>query len=209
MSQVLFDSTAGGLSTNVLGVFMVAGLRRASRRLRRISDITAAVDLLNGDESGVNRFLRQRGFRKDMLLDGSLALASLNQSPEHSYHGWLPAPLCGKSVEGIRLVVVVENNVLFFSAVGGLAIVAALDGQTDLTAEDPWRSAIYRCFCAGQRWPPPSRLFSMCTRGESDESSIKQVVFSCNGEIDEKMRAAFVVHYTVVITSATCWDNSD
>lgn len=135
---------AGAGIADVLGVFVLVGLRRADRRLRRASDIAAALGApvlgtvqapvevpvrlvtngsRNGHDGGVRRHLRQQRLRNGAPWNGA-------QSLEHVRYRRVLALLQKAPHKSIRLLVIVaDNDELASRAVGRLAVAAAAGSQ--------------------------------------------------------------------------------
>lgn len=151
-SQTRLELVAGGAAVaSALGTFVLVAVRHADRRLRRGSDIAAALGApvlgtveapteaavtsppngsFNGHDASAQRALLQRLLRKGAPWDVRQATASHGQSLEYVRYRRVLGRLRATPEESVRLlVVVVDDDVLACRAVGRLAIEAAVDGR--------------------------------------------------------------------------------
>ena len=143
---------AGGAAlAAVLGTFALAVARQADRRLRRGSDVAAALGApvlgsveapaevtvtsptnrsSNGHSAHGRRSLLKRLLRNGAPWDVSRITTSGDESLEYVRYRRALARMRGAPDESVRLlVVVVDDDVLADRAVGRLAIAAAIDGE--------------------------------------------------------------------------------
>jgi capsular polysaccharide biosynthesis protein len=146
------ELVAGGSAlAATLGVLAMVAVRQSDRRLRRGSDIAAALgapvlgtveapaDMAvaspingssNGHDAGDRRALLRRLLRNAAPRDVPLITESTDQPLEYLRYRRVLARLRGAPQESVRLlVVVVDDDVLASRAVGRLAIAAAVDGR--------------------------------------------------------------------------------
>jgi capsular polysaccharide biosynthesis protein len=152
VTPIRLQLVAGGAaSAAALGVLVLLAVRQADRRLRRCSDIAAALGApvlgtveapaetavaspTNGSPNGHGadgrRSLLQRLLRNGDAWDGPRITTSHDQSLEQLRYRRVLARLRATPEESVRLlVIVVDDDVLAYRAVGRLAIAAAVDGQ--------------------------------------------------------------------------------
>lgn len=146
------ELVAGGAAfTAALGAFSLVAIRHADHRLRRGSDIAAALGApvlgtveapaeaaftsptnssRNGHDASGQRAFLQRLLRNGAPWDARQVTASHDQSLEYVRYRRVLGRLRAAPEESVRLlVVVVDDDVLACRAVGRLAIEAAVDGR--------------------------------------------------------------------------------
>ncbi len=146
--QLVASAAAVGAA---IGAFIAVAVRRADRRLRRSSDIAAALGApvlgtvdapaetavalpangaANGHHAHGRRSLLQRLLRSDARWDVQPITAGHDQSLEFLRYRRVLARLWGAAAESARLLVVlVDDDVLATRAVGSLALAATVDGR--------------------------------------------------------------------------------
>jgi capsular polysaccharide biosynthesis protein len=174
------ELVAGGSAlAAALGVLVLVAVRQSDRRLRRGSDIAAALGApvlgtveapadvavasltngsLNGRDAGDRRAL-QRLLRNAAPRDVAQITESTDQSLEYLRYRRVLARLRGAPQESVRLlIVVVDDDVLAFRAVGRLAIAAAVDGRpVSVVTSSPQLAETVKDFLAASR-PDPAPI---------------------------------------------------
>ncbi len=169
---------AGGAAlAAVLGSFVLVAVRRADHRLRRGSDIAAALGAPvlgtveapaepavqsptngspNGHDADGRRSLLQRLLHNGAPWDVPRITASGDQSLEYSRYRRVLGRLQAGPDEPVRLlVVIVDDDVLASRAVGQLAIAAAVDGRPiSVVTSSPQLAGTVNAFLAASRAGP-------------------------------------------------------
>ncbi|MGH3976890.1 MAG: hypothetical protein ACRDS9_26760, partial [Pseudonocardiaceae bacterium] len=166
--------TAGGAAlAAVLGAFVLLAVQRADRRLRRGSDIAAALGApvlgiveapaeaevespTNGSSNGHHAGNRRPSLQRLLRNGAPRIMTSRDPSLDHLRYRRVLARLRGAPDESIRLlIVVVDDDVLASRAVGGLTIAAAVDGRpVSVVASSPQLAETVRAYLAANRPGP-------------------------------------------------------
>jgi capsular polysaccharide biosynthesis protein len=151
---------SGAALSAALGAFVAVAVRRADRRLRRGSDIAAALGApvlgtvdapdemavtspangaANGHHAHGRRSLLQRLLRNDAQWDVQPIIAGHDQALEHLRYRRVLARLWAAPEKSVRLLlIVVDDDVLASRAVGRLALAAAVDDRpVSVTTSSP------------------------------------------------------------------------
>lgn len=184
----------GAVLAAALGGFFLIMVRRADHRLRRGSDIAAALgapvlgtveapaeaaaqsptnDSSNGHDTGGRRSLLQRLLRNGAPWDVPRITASGDQSLEYSRYRRVLARLRAAPDEPVRLlVVVVDDDLLASRAVGRLAIAAAGNGRpVSVATSSSQLAGTVEAFLAGNRTGPTPINVDVSTSADQSRST--------------------------------------
>lgn len=212
----------------VLGAFVLALVRQTDRRLRRSSDIAAALGApvlgtveapteatvtspTNGSSNGHHargrRSLLQRLLRNGAPWDASRITASGDESLEYVRYRRALARLRGVPDESVSLlVVVVDDDVLASRAVGQLAIAVAVDRQpVSVVTSNPRLAGTVNAFLAAGRAGPAPINVGVSTSADQSRSTHAVVlsVVSVSAARPTVPDSPDVSRVLVVVTSGT------